>query len=806
MPALWQDLRYALRQLRKAPGFTLTALLTLSLTVGLAATVFSVFDALLIRPLPFRQPEQIVVLESRSPSGYSQPASWAEYDYWRRNNQSLSELAGYSSQTMNFNGPAGPLAVGAIHTTDNFFEALGVHAILGRTFLPNENAQGRNDVVVLSYALWQKNFNGSSDVIGAKVDLDGRPMTVIGVMPANFRFRQSLDAAYAPFRFGDATVDASSRNHFMPTIGRLKPGVSIAAAQADLTHVLAGYERIDPGAEGRKMRVEPIASALLGETKSLVHVLLLAVLAVLALGCVNIAGLMLARGVRRERELALRSAMGASRVPLARQLFAEIFLLAVAGTCGGAATAWALLQATRTLLAASLARGAEISLSPAVLLAALAAALCTLVLAGLLPARQLLSIAPADALRSGNSGAGSSRGHQRLGAMFIAAQMAMAMLLLLTSGLLLRSLAILRTTDLGFRTDHLLIEDVNLSPGKIVGKDLLHTYYQPLLEKVRAIPGVESAAIINMLPVQDYGLNSDVQIVGQPPAAKDREVLAELRFVTPDYYKTMGTRLLRGRLFDDKLETGHSQAVMVVNEAFVKKFFSAREDPIGKQIVDNNHATIIGVVSNERQSLYQPPLAEMDLPVSALPPDNQRDMLQEMQLVVRTNVAPLSIAEPMRHAMQETEPDLPFRPALTMADVVSESLVLERMEGWLFGTFAALGVLLAAIGLYGLIAQQVEQARRESGVRMALGAQRWQLLMHWMQRVATISTAGLVAGLLVSYSLRRVIGSILTIPSQHEAMFAAGLLLLMEAIALIAASIPAHRAASIDPMQALRAE
>ncbi len=805
MQSIWNDVRFALRQLGRSPGFALTAVLTLSLTVGLAATVFSVFDALLIRPLPYGQPDRIVVTVPRSPSGYTQPASSPEYQYWRTQNHSLSALAGYSTQTMNLLGPQGPAAIHAVHTTDNFFTALGVQPLLGRTFLAGENARGRNDVVVLSYSLWRKNFGGRANVIGAKVDLDGRPMSVIGVMRAGFRFPlESMDAAYAPFT--GAQDNENSGSHWMRTIGRLKPGVSRAAAQADMTRVLADYARTNPDSKGRHMQLVPVAQSMLGQTGGLVKVLALAVLAVLALGCVNIAGLMLVRGLRREQELALRAALGASRAQLARQLFVEIALLAVAGTCGGAVAAWSLLAAIRALLVASLARGSDVALNPLVLLASLAAALCTLLVAGLLPARQLLSVSPADALRSGTSGAGSSRAQKRLGALFIATQMALAMVLLVTSGLLLRSLSTLRGTDLGFQADHLLVEDVNLSPATIKGRDLLHTFYNPLIERVRALPGVQSAAIINMLPVQDSGMNSDVQIVGQPPPPRDREVLAELRFITPGYHQTTGTRLLRGRMFDERLDTATSQSVLVVNQAFVKKFFAPGEDPLGKHIADDNKAMIVGVVSNQRQSLYQPPMAEMDYSVTQLPLPAATDYLQEMQLVVRTTVDPKSIAEPLRKVMQQLDPDLPFRPVETMADITGESLVLVRMESWLFGVFAVLAMLLAALGLYGLIAQQVEQGRRDIGVRMALGAQRWQVLLLLVRRVAAVSLAGLAAGLLLSFALRRVIASVLTVRLQHELLFLALLVAAMEAIALAACAAPALRAASVNPVEVLRAE
>ena len=799
-----RDGRYALRQLRRAPGFTWTAVLTLSLTVGLAATVFSVFDALLIRPLPYGEPERIVVLEPRSPSGYTQPASWPEYRFWRENNRAFTALAGFSTQTMNLRGPQGPAAIHAVHATDNFFTVLGVQPLLGRTFLPGENEHGRNDVAVLSYSLWQKNFGGRRDVLGSKVDLDGRPMTVIGVMPSGFRFPlQFSNAAFAPFRF--SASNAADESHFMPTIARLKPSVSLASAEADMTRVLAAYGRVKPDDQGRRMGLETLSASMLGQTRGMLNGLVLAVLAVLALGCVNIAGLMLVRGLRRERELALRSALGASRQQLARQLFGEIALLALAGTCGGAGAAWALLTAIRTLLAASLQRGSEVAVNTGVLTASLLAALLTLLLAGLLPARQLLRVTPAEALRSGSSGTGISRTQQRLSGVFISAQMALAMVLLVVSALLLRSLATLRGTDLGFRTDHLLIEDVNLSPGTIAGHDLLQTFYNPLLDRVRQLPGVNSAALISLLPVQDYGVNGDMQIMGKPPAPKNQEMLAEERFVTPGYHAAMGNILVRGRLLDDKLDTRTSQSAIVVNQAFVKKFFAPGEDPIGQHIADYDHAMIVGVVTDQRQNLYAPPLAEMDYSITQLPA-GKNDWLQEMQLVVRTEVDPLTLADPLRRVMQTLDPTLPFRPVVTMADIVGEALVLERMESWLFGTFAALSVLLAALGLYGLIAQQVEAGRRDIGLRMAVGAQRWQVVSLVLGRVARISLAGLLAGLGLAFASYRIILSLLTVRLEHQAAFVGLLALGMELLALLACALPARRAASVDPVQVLRAE
>ena len=455
MLTLWNDLKYALRQLRRSPGFALTAVLTLSLTVGLAATVFSVFDALLVRPLPYGEPGRIVQNNSRSAEVWSQPASLPELRFWREHNSTYAAMAGSTVDELNLLGPQGPSVVHAVNASEDFFAVFGVAPMLGRGFGPQDLTHA--NVAVLSYALWRDRFGSKRSVLGSKIDLDARPMTVIGVMPPSFRYPLTqTETIYTPLTPEQLKLTGSG-SHWLPTVGRLKPGVSLQQAEADMTRVLAAYARIEPNGKGRRMRVETLAESLVGQTGALLRILVLAVIAVLALGCTNIAGLMLARGVRRERELALQLALGASRGQLARRLFAEIALLAFAGTLGGGAAAAGLLAAIRALLIASLARGSEAALNVPVLLASLAAALVTLALAGVLPLGRFIKAAPAQALRSGGSATGASRSHKRLSGLFIGSQLALAMLLLAASGLLLRTLSTLRDADLGFRTDHLLI-------------------------------------------------------------------------------------------------------------------------------------------------------------------------------------------------------------------------------------------------------------------------------------------------------------------------------------------------------------
>ena len=455
---LMQDLGYSVRQLRRAPIFALTAILTLALAIGVSTSVFSVLDATIVRPLPYHDPDGIVSLRTTS-DGYTQPASWPQYLDWRRDNKTLSALAGFQVDSANLESDGGTDPVHAVDTTDNFFDVFQVKPLLGRTFAAGEDQAGRNDVVVLSYEMWQERFGASRDVVGHTLRVNGVVNTIVGVMPAGFRYPLTAShAIYRPFHL--ATTQISNRGgHFLPTIGRLKPGVSLEQAQADMTRVFNDLGRQYPDENGNAVKLRTLAEATLGKTAAPLRVLTLAVLGVLLIGCVNVAGLLLARGVRRQREFGLRAAVGAGRGRLARQLLTESVLLSLVGAGVGVAFASGLLQAIRQLLIVSLARGADVHLNLTVLAATVVVALVTGAGAGVLPALRSSRIAPSLALRSGGS-AGTSRGQNRLRGGLIAVQIAVALGLLVCSGLLLRNLQAMRNTELGFDPEKLLSEEV----------------------------------------------------------------------------------------------------------------------------------------------------------------------------------------------------------------------------------------------------------------------------------------------------------------------------------------------------------
>jgi putative ABC transport system permease protein len=803
---MFADWKYAWRQLRKSPGFAAAVVATLALSIGITAAIFSVLYAMMIRPLPYHDPDGIVVLAPRSPQGYTQPASYPEYLDWRRMNHGFVALAGYNGyQTVNFEGPAGPVALHAVQGTDNFFEVFGVQPILGRTFAAGEDQDGKNDVVVLSYEVWRQFFGGDAGAVGRHVKMDGRTYTIIGVMPAGFRYPISrVNAVYTPMHMSQQQREGRG-NHWLQTVARLKPAMSAKRAQGDMTAVLTDLGRTYPNSKGRTMEVLPIATAILGKTTDSLRLLLWAVLALLAIGCVNVAGLMLARGVKREREMAVRAAIGADRLRIVRQILSEALLFAVFGAVGGVVLAYGLLRTIRLLLIAALSRGAEVELNMPVLLTAMAVSVLVAILAALAPGLRLSGIAPSMALRSGGS-AGTSRNQHRLRAAFVITQVALALVLLVVSGLLMHTLGGLRNKELGFSPDNILTAEIDLSPGRYDGRDVMADFYQPLFDKIQAIPGVQAVGIIQVLPIQNWGWNSDIHVAGTPPAPPNVEQLAEFRIVSPGYFDVFEDRLVRGRLLSSGVDTPTSKPAIVVNEAFVKKFIPAGRDPVGMQLDDDDKTQIVGVVKNIRQNIYDAPLAEMDYISSQVPKAESLRTLGNMTLTIRTNVPPESIVPSLRRVWHEVDPTLPFRTPETMHTVIGDTLTFERMENWLFGTFAALAVLLAIAGLAGLIGHEVELATRDIGVRMALGATRARILTGIYRRVGGMLGMGVLIGLVLIWAARKYIASVIVIQGEQDALRIVALTAGMVGAGLLAALLPARRAAGVEPMEALRTE
>jgi predicted permease len=809
---LVQDVRYAVRQLRRAPVFAMTVALTLALGIGSATAVFSVLDATLLRPLPFANQDRLVFPDTQAINGWNQPWSYPSYLDARSQLSSFAALAGYTDYSkINLEAPSGPVSLAAVKGTDNFFEVFGIKPLLGRTYLPGEDQPGKDDVAVLSYEVWQESFGGQPDAVGKAVRLDGVPYTVIGVMPAGFRFPLGkLHAIYTPLH-PDPSYVHNRGSHWMRSVGLVKAGVSREQAQADIRRVFANLARVNPADEGRTVSLLPLQQAVSGGVSAPLKTLALAVLALLAIACVNVAGLLLARGVRREREMALRAAVGAGRARLMRQIVTESLVLAGAGLGFGVGLAHLILSAMRVFLVASLARGLDVHLNLAALVAAVVLSGVVSVAAGIVPALRLSGADPIRAMREGGAASGRGCAQRRLRGGFAMIQVALSLALLAVSGLLLQHLRGLMTTKLGYPPEKVLTVHIDLSPGRYINRDPLAELYQPLLDRVSHLPGVQSAGMIDVLPIEQWGRNQGVHITGQPPYGLRDERWVENRFVTAGYFDAMGIRLLHGRMLSPALDPYQDPAgTLVVNQAFKRMFFAGGGDPVGAHIDDSDKAElrtgIVGMVTDTRQHLSEPPMPEMDLLADELAPKDRLGSLGSMTLVVRTSGDASPLISPIRAALHDLDPTIPFRAPETMAEVIAESLVFERFEGWLFGIFAGLALLLSMVGIHGMVHHEVEVRTREIGVRMALGSSRGRVVGDILRRVAVLMVAGVVAGWTLTLALRKVIASVVEMNAAHDALLLAGLTFALVAIGMLASLRPARNAASIDPMEALRNE
>jgi putative ABC transport system permease protein len=812
MQTTLQDIRFAFRQFLRAPGFAVTVIVTLALGIGSATAVFSVIDATLLRPLPFAHQQRLVAPHTQAINGWNQPWSYPSYRDARAQLKTFDALAGYNlAGRINLEAPSGAVALAGVKTADNFFDVFGIKPLLGRTYLPGEDQPGKDDVAVLSYEVWQRDFGGQRDAVGKVVRLDGSPYTVIGVMPSGFRFPlEAVNAIYTPLHM-TAQETTNRGSHWMFTVGLLQAGASEEQAQADLSHVFANLAKTYPDTDaGRTVKLVPLQKSENAGTDKPLEVLAFAVLSLLAIACVNVAGLLLARGVKREREMALRAAVGAGRFRIVRQVVTESLVYSVAGLALGVLLAYLMLAAMRTFLVEALARGVDVQLNLAALAVAMVLAGATSVLASLVPALRLAGTDPNRALRAGGA-TGTSRAQRRLRSSFVITQVAISVVLLIVSGVLLRNLRAKLTTDLGYNPRQILTVPINLSVGNYTGRDPYSTFYQPLIERIQAMHGVKAAGMINILPLQRWGFNSSVHITGQPAYPRNEDRWVELRFVTPGYFDAFGIKLERGRMLSSALDPWQNPAgSVIVNEAFRSMFFGNSGDPVGARMDDSDKAEektgIAGMVSDLRQHLTEPPMPEMDYLAEEIPPKDRAEYFASMTLVIRTDGDPQQLIAPIRSAMHQLDPTVPFTEPATMTQVTASSLVFERMENWLFGIFAGLALLLALVGIYGLISHEVELRTRDIGVRMALGSSRARVVREILIRVAALMTIGLTAGMALTFLMRPVLASVIVLGKGRDSWLLAFLTLGLGIAGVGASLIPASRAASINPIEALRTE
>lgn len=803
MESLKQDLLYGLRMLWKSPGFTIVAVIALALGIGANTAIFSVINTVLLRPLPYAQPDQLMMVWESFPGSRENRVMPANFADWQAQNQVFTEMAAWTGQAFNLSGnPSGggqPEKLEGVRTTANLFPVLGVQPILGRTFLPEEDQPGAAQVAVISHGLWQRRFGGVQNVIGSRMVLDETSYTIIGVMPASFHFPARQQVVWIPLALAPEQITARVSAHFLSVIARRKPGVNEQQAQAEMSALAARLEKQYPKTNTTiGALLIPLKQQIVGNLRQALLILFAAAGFVLLVACTNIANLLLFRAAMRQKEIAVRLALGASRARLIRQFLTESILLAlIGGTVGLLLALWGVSFLTK-VMPENLALATEATVDWKVLTFTLAASALTGLFFGFLPAFQATRLNLNVTLKEG--GRDTARGRSGLRSLLVVSEVALALVLMMGAGLMINSFLRLRQVDAGFKPDHLLTMEIDPTFERYPSHSALAGFYDRVIERIESLPGVESAAVVTHLPLTTASGHYLYRVESQP---EWKYASALPGSVSPDYFHTMGISLMAGRMFTAQ-DTPQSEPVGVVNEAMAQRAWPD-QDAIGKRIrmypydATAPTLTVVGVVKNVRQSELQ----------AVARPEVYRSYTQEMSypprdLVVRTSVSPLALAQTVREAIQSLEKDQPVSNIRTMEQILADSLADERFNTLLLAIYAGLALLLAAVGIYGVMSYLVTQNTREIGIRMALGAQGRDVLTLVVGQGLTLTIAGIVAGLAGAWGLTRLMKTLLYEVTATDPLTFAGASLLLVSIALLACYIPARRATKVDPMIALR--
>ncbi|HEX8699649.1 MAG TPA: ABC transporter permease [Myxococcaceae bacterium] len=802
-----RDVRFAWRTLRKSPTFVLVAVLCLAFGIGANAAIFSVLDAVLLRPLPYSEPDRLARLyETQSASGQSSngSVSWANYLEWSEQVKGFSGITAYTIQSKNLSGPEGAERLKAVASTANLFDVLGVQPRLGRGFLPEEDASGAAQVVVLREGLWQRRFGANPSILGQTLTLDSQPYTVIGVMPEAARFPAgSQTDLFIPLA-RPADFGNQRGHHFLSVIGRLSQDVALETANSELRQVARRLEEAYPQYQtGRSATAIALAETVVGKVRPALLMLLGAVGLVLLIACANVANLLLARAASRRQEVAIRLALGASRARLVRQMLVEGMLLSLGGALLGLLLALWGLSTLESLVQRALPLAGGIPLQGRIFGFLLLVATGSAVLFGLVPALQ----ATRGDLRSGLTGAGERASgpgsHHRFRNGLVVAEIALSLILLVGAGLLLRDFVTLLRTEPGLDASHVLTAHLPVPSGKFTAEQRGPRLFEPVLERARNLPGVKSAGLITLLPIQKSGVNCSYTLDGEPPPAPGQEPMAEIRFTSPDFFRSLGIPLLAGRDFTD--EDGHQPELrVIINQAFARRHFPV-QDAVGQRLrINGDVGTIIGVVADVRQAgLHQAPLTEMHIPYNH---PRYVDWFDDVTLVLKTTVNPTSMTAALQDAVRLVDLEQPLYQVLTMEEVIGGSVAERRLNLLLLGTFALMALVLAITGLYGVIAYLVAQRTREIGIRVALGARTWDVVWLVMRQGGRLTALGIAVGILGALGLSRVMESLLHGVSARDPLTLGTLAALLGCVALVATWLPARRAARVDPVIAIKSD
>ncbi|PYI94475.1 MAG: permease [Verrucomicrobia bacterium] len=794
------DLRYALRQLLKSPGFTAVAILTLALGIGANTAIFSVVDAVLLRALPYHNSTRLIDLFSINPTGDRDSLSMAEFEDFRKQMRSLEDLAGFQSQSINLTGGERPDRIRGAFVSSNFFEVFHLAPVLGRTLAPGEDQPGAAKVAVVNEKLWRERLNGTADLANQKLILNGEPYSVVGVISAAFKspFDPDIEVWISMANYPGVTAARDSR--FLIPLGHLKSDAALAQAQAEANTIASRFAAAYPKENaGRGVKIDFYQDFVVGQVRPMLWLLFLAAGVILLIACANLANLLLARGLARQREMAVRAALGANRWRLVRQLLTETTVLGLMGGFAGVLLAhwglWGLLKLPQNFVNAE-----DASIDTRVLFFALTVSIFTGWLFGLVPALHVARAEVNAGLKEGGRGTGGGPRWNRMRSGFVVAQVAFSILLLIAAGLLVRSFGKMLQAEVGFESKNLLTLEYRLPRAKYTQPDATWNFHRQVVEQVQQLPGVKSAALIRSLPFSGNGGTTAIALLDRETPSAGREPQVTFNVATAGYFGTAQIPLIRGRLFGDQDRVGTS-LVLIINQTMARRFWPD-QDPIGKQIKldDGPSGAVIGIVGDTKQyRLNEEPAPQLYAAYSQQP-------VFFATLVARTTVDPLSLSESVRRAIWRVDPDQPMWKIRSVQFLVERSVADRKFLLALMTVFAALALALTVIGLYGVISYLVNQRTQEIGIRMALGAQVRHILQLILKHGVLLVSLGVVIGLSAAAVLTRLMAHLLYNVSATDPPTFAAIGFLLTVISLVACYLPARRAAHVDPVIALRSE
>jgi putative ABC transport system permease protein len=811
MDSIIKDIRYGARGLWKHPGFTAIVVITLALGIGASTAIFSVVDSVLLRRLPYRTAERIVAIQEFGKEGKRGQVTSANFLDWRAQNTVFEHLAAIKVTTANLALSDQAERIDLAQTNANFFDVFGINPQYGRLFIPGDEQAGHAPVVVVSHALWQRRFGGDPSLVGKPITLDGTNYSVIGIAPPGFQYPNKTELWLPPLRlvpemFPGQDVTQTRRMGYLAAVALLKPGVSQQQAAAEMETITARLRQQYP--ETNNVRFNKVVSLhehVVGDTNKLLWLLLGAVTFVLLIGCANVANLLLASGASRQKEMAIRTALGASRWRVMRQLFTESTMLALTGGAVGLLVAFWGLAAITKLLPTNFPRLNEIHIDLRILGFTFVASVLTGILFGLVPALQISRADVQETIKETGRGASGSRRQSRFRQALIVVEVALSIVLLVGAGLLFRSFMRLQSVDTGFSPQQVLTAQLTpAGPNYRTNADAAK-FYNQVIEKLSNIPGVQDAGIINTLPL-DSGPTSRFRVEGRPVTTPDQWPSVNYRVVSPNYFRALSIPVLQGRAYTDR-DGENAPRVMIVNQKLAQDIFPG-EEPVGKRItfgnVDNNQQPvwweIVGVVANVRSiELREEPMPELYF-------SSSQDLWPAMSIVVRSSVEPSSLSGSLRQIVNEVDKSVPVSSVKTMDHVVSESITQPRFNLFLLGLFSTVAMLLSAAGIYGVTAYAVTQRTHELGIRIALGAQVSDVLKMILGQGMAVIGIGVALGLVAAFALVRLLRSLLFGVGENDPLTFVAITLGLLLVALIACYIPARRATKVDPLVALRYE